>query len=80
MTDTGPFAHLLLVVSLAAIAAVLSNRFSTWVRIPAPVVFFTAAAVGGRRLRPAIGPVLVVGVLGTFLGTSAVSGSSSRRR
>jgi cell volume regulation protein A len=45
MTDTGPFAHLLLVVSLAVLAAVLSNRLSARVRVPAPAVFFAAAAV-----------------------------------
>jgi cell volume regulation protein A len=108
MTDTGPFAHLLLLVSLAALAAVLSNRLSARVRVPAPAVFFAAAAaavsvipgltepplrtvervvtvallcilfdggahIGRRRLRAAIGPVLTVGVLGTFLTAAATA-------
>jgi cell volume regulation protein A len=44
MTDTGPFALLLFLVSLAALAAVLSSRLSSGGRVPAPAVFFAAAA------------------------------------
>ena len=50
MTDTGPFAQLLLVVSLAAIAAVLSNRLTARLRVPAPALFLAAAAVAAAAL------------------------------
>lgn len=45
MTDTGPFAQLLLVLSLAAVAAVLSNRLTARLRVPAPALFLAAAAI-----------------------------------
>jgi cell volume regulation protein A len=45
MTDTGPFAQLLLLLSLAAVAAVLSNRLTARLRIPAPALFLAAAAL-----------------------------------
>jgi len=45
MTDTGPFAQLLLLLSLAAVGAVLSNRLTARLRIPAPALFLAAAAV-----------------------------------
>src|SRR5665647_3655720 len=45
MTDTGPFAQLLLVISLAAVAAVLSNRLTARLRVPAPALFLAASAV-----------------------------------
>jgi cell volume regulation protein A len=45
MTDTGPFAQLLLLVSLAAAAAVLSNRLTARLRVPAPALFLAAAAL-----------------------------------
>ena len=54
MTDTGPFAQLLLVISLVAIAAVLSNRLTTRLRVPAPALFLAAAAVGAAAL-PGVG-------------------------
>lgn len=54
MTDTGPFAQLLLVVSLAAIAAVLSNRLTARLRVPAPALFLAAAAVAAAAL-PGLG-------------------------
>jgi len=107
MTDTGPFAQLLLVISLAAIAAVLSNRLTAHVRVPAPAMFLAASAVavalpglgappermverivtvallcilfdggmhiGWRRFRGAAAPIVVVGVVGTFLTTAAVA-------
>jgi potassium/hydrogen antiporter len=50
MTDTGPFAELLLVLSLAVVAAVLSNRLTARLRVPAPAVFLAAAAVAGAVL------------------------------
>jgi cell volume regulation protein A len=108
MTDSDAFAHLLLVVSLAASAAVVSNRLTARARVPAPAVFLAAAAVavgaipglsappertvervvtvallcilfdggahvGRHRLRAALGPVLSVGVLGTFLTAAAAA-------
>lgn len=54
MTDTGPFAQLLLVISLAAIAAVLSNRLTARLRVPAPALFLAAAAIGAAAL-PGLG-------------------------
>ena len=50
MTDTGPFAQLLLVVSLAAVAAVLSNRLTARLRVPAPALFLAAAAIAAAAL------------------------------
>lgn len=45
MSDIGPFAQVLLVLSLAAVAAVLSNRLAERIRIPSPALFLTAAAI-----------------------------------
>ena len=45
MTDTVPFAQLLLILSLVAIAAVLSNRLTARMRVPAPALFLVAAAL-----------------------------------
>jgi potassium/hydrogen antiporter len=108
MTDTAPFAQLLLALSLAAIAAVLSNRLTARLRVPAPALFLAAAAlaaavlpnvdpppertverivtvalicilfdggmhIGWRRFRAAAAPIVVVGVVGTFLTTAAVA-------
>lgn len=108
MTDTGPFAELLLLISLAAVAAVLSNRLTERLRVPAPALFLGAAAaavaalpgleappertvervvtvallcilfdggmhIGGRRFRAAAAPIVLVGVVGTFLTTAAVA-------
>jgi cell volume regulation protein A len=108
VTDTRPFAAIVLWLSVAAVLAVLSNRLTARVRVPAPALFLAAGAVlvkvlpgvhtpshrtvervvtiallcilfeggmgiGVRRLRPAAGPVLVVGVVGTFLTTMAVA-------
>jgi potassium/hydrogen antiporter len=50
MTDTGPFAQLLLLLSLAAIAAVLSNRLTARLRVPAPALFLAAAALAAAAL------------------------------
>jgi cell volume regulation protein A len=44
MTDIGSFAQFLLLVSLAAVVAVLSNRLTTRLRVPAPALFLAAAA------------------------------------
>jgi cell volume regulation protein A len=45
MTDVGPFAQLLLLLSLAAVVAVLSNRLTARLRVPAPALFLAAAAL-----------------------------------
>ena len=45
MTDTVPFAQLLLTLSLVAVAAVLSNRLTARMRVPAPALFLAAAAL-----------------------------------
>lgn len=45
MEDVGPFGLVVLVVALAALAAVLSNRISARLLIPAPVIFLVCAAL-----------------------------------
>jgi potassium/hydrogen antiporter len=50
MTDAEPFAKLLLVLSLATVAAVLSNRYLARLRVPAPALFLAAAAVAAAAL------------------------------
>jgi cell volume regulation protein A len=56
MTDTGPYAELLLVLSLAAVAAILSNRLTSRLRVPAPALFLVAAAVAGAVLPGVVAP------------------------
>jgi cell volume regulation protein A len=43
MTDIDPFAQVLLFLSLATVLAVLSNRLSARLRVPAPALFLAAA-------------------------------------
>jgi len=50
MNDIGPFAHVVLLLSLAAVVAVLSSRLTGWLRIPAPALFLGAAALAGAVL------------------------------
>jgi cell volume regulation protein A len=50
MTDVGPFAQLLLVLSLAAVTAVLSNRLTERIPVPTPALFLTAAAIAAAFL------------------------------
>jgi cell volume regulation protein A len=45
MTDPGPFALAVLLVGAAGLAAVVSNRISSWLRVPAPALVFAAAVV-----------------------------------
>jgi cell volume regulation protein A len=54
MSDVEHFALLVLVVGAAIIAAVLLNRISERIRIPAPAIFLVAAAVASEVL-PALG-------------------------
>ena len=109
MSDTAQYALIIALTGAIALAAVLVNRLSARLRVPAPVWMLAAAAVavqvipgvpalrddaveqvvtvalvlilfnGGRhigwsRLRPALVPIIVVGVIGTFL-TAAASGA-----
>jgi cell volume regulation protein A len=102
------FGATLLIVAAVVSVALLSNRISTWLRVPAPAIFLIGAAVasdlvpslqripisvveqvvtvalvlilfeggmhiGWRRLRASVGPVLVVGVIGTFLTAGALA-------
>ncbi|WP_375431047.1 potassium/proton antiporter [uncultured Friedmanniella sp.] len=46
MDDAVPFAELVLLLSVAAVAAILSNRLTARVRLPAPALFLGAAALG----------------------------------
>jgi len=55
MTDTGPFAQLVLLLSLAAVAAVLSNRLTARLRVPAPALFLAVAAVAAAAV-PGLDP------------------------
>jgi potassium/hydrogen antiporter len=108
MSDVEHFALLVLVVGVAITAAVLSNRISERIRIPAPAIFLLAAAlasdlvpalgqlsvttvqrvvsvalvvilfdggmqIGWRRFRMAAGPVVWVGVAGTFVTAAALA-------
>ncbi len=108
MSETARYALLLASLGAIALGAVLVNRLSARLRVPAPIWMLVAAAIavqlipgmpsppeavvvevvtvalvlilfdGGRhigwsRLRPALVPIIVVGVLGTFL--TAAGGS-----
>jgi len=48
MTGTGEFGLVVLVIGLAGIGAVLSNRLSAWLRIPAPAFFLICATVAAQ--------------------------------
>jgi cell volume regulation protein A len=50
MTDIDPFAQVLLLMSLAAIVAVLSNRLTARLRVPAPALFLAVAALAAAVL------------------------------
>lgn len=108
MTDLPTFGLLVLAGATIGLLAVLSNRVSERVHIPAPLLFLAAAALGGHlvpelhevphrsverlvtaalviilfdgglhigrpRFRSVAGPVVLVGVVGTFLTTAAVA-------
>lgn len=45
MTDIEPFALVVLIVAAALVVAVLSNRLSQWIRVPAPALFLLAATL-----------------------------------
>ena len=108
MSDTFPFARLVLLVAAAGLLALLSNRLTERIRIPAPLLVLVAAAVavkvvpdlhhppervverlvtialvcilfdgglhlGWPKFRAAAGPIVAVGVLGTFLTAAAAA-------
>jgi len=108
LTDVEPFGLALLLAAAVVSLALLSNRISGRLRIPAPAIFMVAAAaasdlipalqklaigtveqivtvaliiilfdggmhIGARKLRVALGTILSVGVLGTFLTTGAMA-------
>jgi cell volume regulation protein A len=109
VSETASYAWIIALTSAVALGAVLVNRLSARLNVPAAIWMLAAAAIavsaipgmptpsdntvervvsvalvlilfnGGRhigwtRLRPALVPVIVVGVLGTFL-TAAASGA-----
>ena len=108
LEDLEPFGFVLFVASLAVMLALLSNRVSRRLRVPAPAILLLAAAVasdripslravplgvveqivtvalimilfdggmhiGVRKLRVALGAVLSVGIVGTFLTAGALA-------
>jgi potassium/hydrogen antiporter len=108
VNDVEPFGLIVLVVAAAGVVAVLSNRVSEKILVPAPAIFLACAAVaselkpalydvsdrtverivtvavaailfdggmhiGWSRLQQALGAVLLVGVVGTFLTAIAMA-------
>jgi cell volume regulation protein A len=102
VTETGSFALTMLVIALAGLAIILSNRLTEWLKVPVPVLTLVAAAIavkvvpglrtpseqtverfvtvalvcilfaggmhiGRKRFRAAAMPIVLVGVVGTFL-------------
>ena len=61
MSDVEHFALIVLITAAAVVAAVLSNRISERLRVPAPAIFLVAAAVASD-LVPALGRVSVITV------------------
>ncbi|MGH3515230.1 MAG: cation:proton antiporter, partial [Pseudonocardiaceae bacterium] len=61
MDDVVPFGVVIAIISVAGLLAVLSNRVSERIRVPAPAIFLVAAAVASD-LVPALGrvPILTV--------------------
>jgi potassium/hydrogen antiporter len=61
VNDVVPFGVVIAIISVAGLLAVLSNRVSEQIRVPAPAIFLVAAAVASD-LVPALGrvPVLTV--------------------
>src|SRR5689334_11516698 len=59
MHDLLPYGAVLLVMSIAALAAIASSRLSEWTRVPAPALFLIVAAVASDLL-PDLGGLDVV--------------------
>jgi potassium/hydrogen antiporter len=108
MTDTASFASQVLLIAVVGLLALLSNRLTERIKIPAPLLVLVAAAaavqvlpglhqppertverlvtvalmfilfdggmhMGLRKFREAAVPIVVVGVLGTFLTAGAIA-------
>ena len=108
MSDTSTYGWLVLATAAAGVAALVANRVTQRIRVPAPALMLAAAAVavqvvpdlhsppdrlvervvtialvfilfqggmdiGWPRFRAAAAPVVVVGVVGTFLTTALVA-------
>ncbi|MEJ7706889.1 MAG: cation:proton antiporter [Nocardioidaceae bacterium] len=109
MKDVEPFGLIVLLAAIAGLLAILSNRISERIQIPAPAIFLLVAAVaahvmpelssnltevtvervvtvavalilfdggmhiGWPRLREALGAVVLIGVVGTFVTAAAVA-------
>ncbi|TAM70844.1 MAG: sodium:proton exchanger [Microbacteriaceae bacterium] len=56
MTDIEPFSVAIFVISAGVMVAVLSNRLSGWIRIPAPALFLIVSAVAAA-IFPVLGTV-----------------------
>lgn len=53
MTDTQPFALLVLLTAAVVLVAVLSNRLTEWVKVPSAALVFAGAAIA-VQLIPAL--------------------------
>lgn len=108
MSDTYSFALAVLLIALVGLAALLSNRLTARIKIPAPLLVLVAAAIavnvipdlhappeptvqhlvtlaligilfngglniGWSRFRAAAAPIVITGVVGTFLTVAAVA-------
>jgi len=108
VTETAHYGLIILLTSAVGLVSVLSNRLTSRVKIPVPLLVLVGAAlavnvapdlhappertvervvtvalvvilfeggmhIGWSRLREAVAPTLVVGVLGTFLTTAAAA-------
>lgn len=108
MSDSVPFAELVLIAGVVGLLALLSSRVSERIRLPSPILFLAASAaavhvipalhapteqvvervvtvalvcilfdggmhIGWGRFRAAAAPIVVVGVLGTFLTVAAAA-------
>jgi cell volume regulation protein A len=108
MSDTTTFASQVLLLAAAGLLALMSNRLTERIKVPAPLLVLVAAAaavklvpalhepplhsvdrlvtvalicilfdggmhIGWRKFRGAAGPIVVTGVLGTFLTVAAIA-------
>ena len=51
MTDVEPFGVVILLVAVALLVAVLSNRFSERIHVPAPALFLVVAAIASDQFQ-----------------------------
>jgi cell volume regulation protein A len=59
VTDVAPFGLTILLASAAVLAAVLANRLTEFIRVPAPALFLLLAAVASDVF-PVLGSLSVV--------------------